>query len=187
MKKCFSCGAEMEDRARFCPRCGAPSEVKEEEHPEIVLEARAGNYPMKWHNFQMVVMIIGAILSVVNGFNTLTGNTYLSQGVSADQVYAVYPGLKSCDVVYGIAVIALGVYEWIVRNKLHKFSASGPSMLKSLYIASIAAELLYLAAASSATYLNMFTASTLGSIAGSVIFFIINSIYYSRRKELFTQ
>ena len=187
MKRCISCGAEIPEKQSFCPKCGTPiDEVQTTgDYSQTIPDLRAQNYSMKWHNFQMVIMIIGAILTMINGLMTISGTVYLRQGVSADNVYAVYPGLKSTDVMYGIAVICLGIFEWIVRNKLNKFCANGPTMLKTLYIASIAVELIYLAAASSATNINLFDASTIGSITGSVLFFIINSVYYGRRKGLF--
>ena len=45
----------------------------------------------------------------------------------------------------------------------------------------------FMAAASAATGVNLFTASTLGSVGGTVLFLFINSVYYSRRRELFTR
>ena len=199
MKTCINCGAQIEERNHFCPHCGTkcdntPEEKKPVEKPTFVLKEKPhektedpqeSQYPMKWHNFQMVIMILGGILAIANGLNQLTGNGYLGQGVTADQVYSRFPVLKSCDIFYGIILIALGVFELIVRSRLNKFQTNGPGSLKTLYILSIIGSLIYLGWASSATGISMFTYSNMGSLGSSVLFLIINSIYYSKRSSLF--
>ena len=143
-------------------------------------------FPMKWHRFQMVIMIIGSVITMIGGITYITGYAYTQQGFMAGDVYQTFPGLKACDVVYGIATIALGVFQLFVRNQLNQFRVNAPRLLTILYIAAIAIQLIYMAAASSATGVNLFTASTLGSVGGTVLFLFINSVYYSRRRELFT-
>ena len=197
MKTCINCGAEIEDRNKFCPHCGIRCESGEENESlvttpiESVPEARNESeqqiltHPMKWHNFLMVIMILGGIVTIANGLNTMMGSEYLSSGYNSTQVYRVYPGLKSCDTLYGIAMIAIGVFEFIVRSRLSKFRSNGPSSLKIMYVLSIIANLIYLAWASSATGISLFTSSNTGSLVASVLFLIINSVYYSKRSDLF--
>lgn len=191
MKKCPNCGAEMEEQNNFCPQCG--SRCDNGQVPESPAyqpsEGYSGDgtelYPMKWHKFLMVVMIIGAVLTAISGISTMAGLQYRSEGLEASYVYAVFPGLKSCDMVYGIVLIALSVFQIITRNRLKEFRANGPYSLRLLYILSIAVNVIYLAWGSSVTSVNLFTSANLGNIAGSVILLLINNSYYNKRRELF--
>ena len=191
MKTCSHCGAEIDEKNKFCPHCGAQCENTQEAESQVyqssenIPESRINPYPMRWHNFQMVMMIIGSILTVINGISIMSGTEYTRQGLVASSVYSSYPGLKSCDMFYGVVVIALGVFQFIVRNRLKQFRRNGPSSLRIMYILAIGAHLIYLVWASSATSINLFNSSNLGSIASSVILMIINSVYYSKRSELF--
>ena len=142
-------------------------------------------YPLKWHNFLMVVMVLGGIIAIVNGLNTITGMAYLQTGYSSSQIYSFYPELKSCDMVYGIITIAIGIFEFVVRSRLNKFKSNGPSSLTIMYVIAIVSLFIYLAWASSATRINMMTSSNLGSLVSNIIFLIVNGIYYSKRRELF--
>ena len=194
MKTCVNCGAQLEEQNNFCPHCGTKCEQAapayqpadpygqpSESHPET----GADRYPMKWHKFLMVVMIIGAVLTVINGASTMAGWHYTREGVDVSWVYWRYPGLKSCDMVYGVVLIALGVFQFIVRNRLNQFRSNAPGSLKMLYIISIAASLVYLAWASAATGMNMFDSTNLGTAVGNLIFLFINSSYYTKRSDLF--
>lgn len=198
MKTCKNCGAAIEEKNRFCSHCGtrcedgvdtssdtAPPAVLQENQHEETSTANINEYPMKWHNFQMVIMILGGILTIANGLSQLMGAGYMREGITAAQIYGRFPGLKSCDVFYGIVLIALGVYEFVVRNRLNKFQVNGPGSLKTLYFLSIAGSLIYLLWASSTTGVNLLTSDNLGSLISSVAFLCINSIYYSKRSSLF--
>ena len=191
MKTCSNCKAQIEDTSRFCRYCGAKCEdYNGTEEPvyspvESPAEAPANSYSMKWHKFLMVVMVISAIFTAIDGIGKITGAEYRSEGLVAEQVYSAYPGLKNCDTVYGIALIALGVFQFVVRNRLNQFRANGPFSLKIMYVISIVAGVIYIIWASSVIGINLFNTSNLGSIGGSVAFLIINSVYYSKRSELF--
>ena len=176
-KVCKACGQKTEADSKYCSNCGKP--VFEDS------EDLNNQYSMRWHDFQMVVMILGGVLAIANGLNQLMGSVYMGQGITADRIYSYYPGMKSCDTFYGIVLIALGVYEFIVRSRLNKFQTNGPNSLKVLYILSIVGGLIYLLWTSSSTGINMLNSSSLGSIGSSILFLIINSIYYSKRSSLF--
>ena len=178
VKVCKACGQKTEVDSKFCSNCG--KQIFEDGEG-----SKNNQYSMRWHDFQMVIMFLGGIITIGNGLNQLMGSVYTGQGIYVDRLYSYYPEMKSCDTFYGIVLIALGVFEFIVRSRLNKFQTNGPSSLKTLYILSIVGGLIYLLWASSATGINMFNSSSLGSIGSSIIFFIINSIYYSKRSSLF--
>ena len=187
MKKCVNCGAEMDDRERYCRKCGV---MLEDVYgiPETKNVMQQGKYPMKWHKFLMVILVLGSFFTIINGINTLLGSEYMGQGLTAEQVYNRFPGLKTADILYGLAMIALGVFQFVVRNHLNQFRSDGPGMLRAWYIATLIINLIYIFLVSSAVKvnaLNAFDSSTIGTLGASVFFLIVNSIYYYKRGELF--
>ncbi len=197
MITCINCGAEIEETSNFCPRCGARCErgkyiersvyVPTTSVADIQKESETQNrtYPLKWHNCLMVVMILGGIITVANGINYVMGLEYTGFDLYFMGAYKAFPALKSCNMFYGIAMIAIGIFEFIVRRRLNQFRENGPMSLKILYILSIAVNMVYDVWASSATNMNLFSYSSISSYSGIVILFVINSIYYSKRSELF--
>ena len=195
MIRCNSCGVEIDEQNKFCPHCGAKrediivveekAEEKDQQQNQPTSSSNTLGYPMKWHNFLMVVMIIGGIFTIINGITTMAGMEYTKEGLNSSYVYSRFPGLKSADIMYGIAMIIIGIFQFVVRNRLHDFRENGPRMLNILYIVSIIAQLLYIASASSAIGTSLFSSSTAGSLIASVVMLIINSVYYSHRRELF--
>lgn len=197
MKTCVHCGSVIEDKCRFCPNCGAacgdsrPAEGPADQVPadslqaESSAEAPANSYPMRWHRFLMVMMLISGVLTVANGLTAMTGSSYLIDGLEAEYIYSAFPGVKTCDQAYGVALIAIGVFEFIVRGRLRSFQRSGPLSMKVMYVLSIAANLIYLAAASSAAGIGLISSSFRESAVFSLVLLVINSIYYGRRRDLF--
>lgn len=197
MKTCVNCGAEISDNCKFCPECGTKCPGGEDHESTVYASSgqptdhqsgagpSANAYPMKWHNFLMVIMILGGIMTIINGAIAMTGSAYLGNGYDSSVVYSVFPGLKSCDMFYGVALIALGVFEFTVRSRLKRFCANGPGSLRIMYILFIAVGVIYLAWASSATGIRLFDSSNTGSLVASVSLLVINHVYYSKRSELF--
>ena len=120
MKTCIHCGAQMDDTSNFCPNCGTRCNDQNdmersvyqpyEEPRESVPEVRAEQYPMKWHKFLMVVMIISAVFTIINGISFIAGFEYseyqfTKYGANASMVYNAFPGLKTCDTFYGVETV----------------------------------------------------------------------------------
>ena len=194
MKTCKNCGAMIEDDAKTCDRCGASCEEnltvadkRPEENPDMFNfpPGQPAKYSLKWHNFLVVVLIIGAIFTAISAVRTFAGLDYRSEGIDPERVYSFYPGLKACDLLYGAAMICVAVYQIYVRNQLKNFRVNAPKLLSLLYIASLVINLIYLSAASNIIGESLFVAENIGTLVGSAAFLIINSVYYSKRKELF--
>ena len=195
MKICDKCGAEIEGKNNFCPYCGARCESgqgieRSVYHPAEAApepEVKANDYPMKWHNFLMVVMPLGAALTIFNGIKFMSGIQYhdSSRALDASYVYSVFPGLKACDLFYGIAMAALGVFQFVAWNRLYHYREKGPASIKVLYISYIISGVIYMIWASSVTGNGLSGASFFENIVSSVIMLIVNNIYYSKRKALF--
>ena len=195
MKKCSNCGTMIDDGYNYCPNCGMSCDNSSDRENESnnstddITDKKEGQYPLKWHRFMMVMMIISAVFTIINGFGVISGIEYVKEGLqppwSCSPCACAFPALKSCDVFYGIVIICLGIYQFVVRNSLNQFRKNGPSLLKSLYLLSIIAGIIYMSSVSSITGTNLFSSTNMGSVGSSVLFLILNSIYYSKRSELF--
>ena len=218
MKKCEGCGAYYSDFDRVCPHCGRADETMAEEQQVPVQEENADvlpgmaaetdvpkdpyhtnpettettsfakpvsdmGYSMKWHHFLMVTMIIGSVLTVISAFPLVTGTSY------PDSVYNAYPKLKSIDMIYGLASIAVAVFQIMVRNRLNSYRSDGPRMLMMLYGVTLVVNVVYMLSLSNmmAQYGIQTSAGTqiIGQIIAIVIVALINRSYYNKRKSLF--
>ena len=142
-------------------------------------------HPMKWHNFLMIAMVICAILTFCDGLNTLTGWNFGDANLKASRIDNLFPELKSCETFYGIALVVLGVYEFIVRNRLKNYWRNALGLLMFKYVFGIIIFLVYTIWASFAINGTVFDISGAVLSGLCVIFLIVNGIYYSKRKDLF--
>lgn len=101
----------------------------------------------------------------------MTGNVYeyeSSDILSAEIVYEQYGiGLHIADIIYGVILIGCSVYEIIVRFKLVRYRKNAPTLLNNVYIYYGVSGLFY------------------QIIVINVVFVIINTNYYNKRKHLF--
>ena len=211
MRVCESCGRENVDRNKFCVWCGhtflkdepeeetaaqeaAPFEevvtaeenLPAEEPEEEKAEDLQAKYPMKWHKFVMVLLIISAILSIADGIAVLSGAYIQSYRVSAERLYSYYPGLKTLTWAGGVISIALGVFRFTVRKRLKNFMENGPRSLYSLYVISIVVAVLTLLIGSAiiktpiTNYSKDWTKTALTACG-----LFLQKKYYDKRSELF--
>ena len=75
MKNCTSCGAPVKGSCKVCPYCQT---VLQDESGEGIAasETKAAEYPMRWHKFILVVLILGAV------YNFRTVSSHSSEGKS---------------------------------------------------------------------------------------------------------
>ena len=155
-------------------------------------------YPMRWHGFLMGMMIVVAIGAMISGIGYLTGFVYSSYSteysgttIRAEDVYRAFPGLKTCDIIYGISVICIGVYEIYVRNRLHAFRKDSVKFLLLLYAATLIVNIIYVISAASVMgyslgeFISEVDTSAKLQLFRPVLFALINGSYYNKRKALF--
>ena len=128
---------------------------------------------MKWFKFMInFALWIGAISNLVVGIQHLfPGSIALI-------------GPKWLNVLYGVALCALAVYQVSTRFALAKFKSNGPSMLYRIYIFNIILIIVYNVVLSATTGIRVF-AEIIGSVIGTLIWLLINMKYFNNRKHLF--
>lgn len=125
---------------------------------------------------------LSAVLSLWNGIKMLTGLVY---GGDAALVYRYLPTLKIVDMAYGVLILLCAALAIYARFMLAQYRRSGPPCLYALYIATNAADLLYVAATSLLLGESTLNSQTSSSCVTSVIFLLINITYFQKRKHLF--
>ena len=144
------------------------------DNPETHAEPEPDNpRSMKWHHFLMVFLIVQGIWMICGGISFITG---ISTGLN--KLYQMLPGLKACDMIHGIALTAIGIYVFIVRNQLKHFHRNARNSLVWMYILTILANLTYLIWASAVTGAAIIDYSAIGLLGISVVCLIISMIYY---------
>ncbi len=146
---------------------------------------------MAWYKFLIYfALIAGAILNIIYGINYITGGIYFSQTngqVSAEDVYYYYgDGLRFVDILFGLFLIAFAVFGIVLRNRLAKFKPDAPKLVYIFYAVSAGGSLLYaiLVAAITSTQIG---ASQVLSIITSIVFLILNVMYFRKREHLFVE
>lgn len=142
--------------------------------------------PMKWHKFLIYCGLwLGGVGNALTGLGLVTGSAYTSAGVTAEQVYSVFPTLKPVDVILGLVSIAIGVMLIVVRFDLARFKRNGPKKLLILYGVSAVFTLAYPLLASAMTGMSFTDLWDPATIVGSILGVVINKIYYDKRGQLF--
>lgn len=192
MKSCRICGTANEDTNMFCTECGAlfeenPSAFEEEAGSVgYIPPSLERHYPMKWHQFLMIVWFAGGILGIIRGLTILTGKIYSLYGTDSEIVYRFYPKLEQINSIYGFVCIALSIFQIIMCNRLNKFRKNGPRLMVIYFILSIISSFVYQIASNAAagTTSSNFVSNLLLT-AALIPYLIINIIYYRKRKDLF--
>lgn len=141
--------------------------------------------PMKWYKFLIYVsLFLSGLSNIFMGVQAVIGMQY-GDADTASQVYALYSGLKIVDIIYGAALVALGVYSFIVRSKLAHYRTGAPKHLLLLYALAFAMNLIYVAGASLATGMNLMSADVVMSLVISIIMIVANKVYFDKRAHLF--
>ena len=143
---------------------------------------------MKWHKFLVYFALwASALINLIMGIVTLTGAQY---GSYRDLVYAMLPGMKAPDLIYGLLLIVTAVFALITVLSLLKFKANGPKLLFLLYALVAVVTVIYVVW--SCIVLSKYDADlsdvitrTVASLITSVVMIIVNKIYYGKRAHLF--
>ncbi len=153
----------------------------------------AQNYRMAWFKFIIYFQLFANMAIML--YNALHGFFGITYGDDAALIYAVCPGLKAVDVIYGIICLVFIAGAVFIRQSLAHYKKNAPVMY-ILFIAVVqVAGLIYTFA--SLIVINMsvpyavesgiadVAANILGIVLGMAIFIPLNYVYFKKRKELF--
>ncbi len=144
---------------------------------------------MGWYKFLIYFSLFaGAVINIINGISTISGSQY---GGQADRVYTVLNGMKIVDVTYGILLIGIAALAIVARFQLAGLKRKGPALLYAYSISGMVATVVYLVLVGviisryGVNFGSIFDARIIGSILGSIIFLVINIIYFNKRRDIF--
>ncbi len=144
---------------------------------------------MKWYKFLIYfALFAGAVLNLISGVSYLNGTFHdseLGYEGATKHVYLLYPGLKTADILYGIAIIIIAVLAVVTRFALAKYKKNGPTLLLVYYAVGVVAGAIYTVAAKCIISENVDFTSAIISLGISVGMVILNKIYFDKRKHLF--
>ena len=143
------------------------------------------NYKLKWHKFLIYFALwAGAVVNAGSALRYINGTVYEE---NSEAVYALFSGLRTVDLAWGLVLLAMSAYMIYVRFQLAGFRIDAPRKLSILYIASLAASAVYLLALSAVTHqsLGSFMGDIVAPMFGSILMLFINQNYYGKRLELF--
>ena len=185
---CPKCGSEIKDGAKFCVSCGEPVEAQSVQTTYVDEDGLIHpKRPMKWFKFLIYFYLWAeAVLNIIGGIGILTGASYQGQ---ADLVYAMIDGLKGFDIFIGLYSIALGGFAIFVRFRLANYKKNGPLMIMIQYIAVAVLALIYIIGMNAIvpSYILEFVdlSSMYSNLIVSIVFVIVNHIYFQKRSDMF--
>ncbi len=179
---CKKCGKFISDDKSICPYCGAdPKAVQELTN----VNAMQDQPPMKFYKFMIYFSLFAAaVVSYIGGLTLVTGIQY---GSLADNVYAVFPGMKVIDILYGLFIFGYATYIIFVRQALAKYKVGAPKMVAIMYIMNLASTIIYNILGSIVTQISIFSLliENITSLIGLIIFWVVTTIYFNKREHLF--
>lgn len=215
---CSKCGSQVADGAAFCGNCGAPVNAQPTPPPQqpqydpnqyqyqapqqpfapqgqpygAVPPVQAPALGMKWFKFLIYFLLFAiGILNIIGGITALTGGQYVVEGKDVSKaVYLLFPDLKTVDIIYGIACILLGVFQFYIRFQLAGYKTKAPSYITVMYIITAVVAAVYSFAVvgivpDQIVGHDELIGQGIGSIVGAVVMLIVNKTYFDKRKNLF--
>ena len=210
---CSNCGAQVSDQAKFCSSCGQPIQQQSQQPQPAQASYGQQSYqqsyaqpsyspashapvaplaplPMNWHKFLVYFGLwAGAVYNLLAGILVLTGKHY---GSDSKLIYYFIPSLKTPDVIFGIAVLAMAVMGVITAINLLSYKALGPKLLCIFYLVGGCITLIYIIWASSilsdyGASVGSVIASAIVGLVIDVLMFIANKVYYGKRASMFVR
>ena len=124
-------------------------------------------------------------MNLITAFKFLTGMVYGSRD-DAEMVYAVFGGgLKAVDMISGVLLLVAVVVAVMAALAIIKFKASARPLVIAVYALIIAVNIFYVIATSAILGSSTLDGATAGSTVASIVFLIINIIYFGKRKHIF--
>lgn len=143
--------------------------------------------PMKWYKFIIYFQLFAAMaLNTLSGISAFTGAQYDGE---ADLVYRVFEGLKTVDILMGVACILLAVGDLVARQKLSGFKRDAIQWYLGVMAATVVVSVIYIIAVCAITEMPFMDAMKEGNFRGSlwmgIVMLAINYTYFQKRRDMF--
>ena len=163
--------------------------------PDVVIGPNGQQLGMNWFKFIIYVQLfLTSLGALYNAYQLLSGKIYDNdQGVTAEQIFRIFPSLKTVGFVSGILFLVVAGGAIFTRFQLAGFKKNGPMFYFIVIGSIIFANFIYVIAAVSEVKKYGFPASSIvqpsivGQIIGYVILVVCNIIYFNNRKKLFVK
>ena len=178
---CNTCGAELEEGAKFCPKCGNPV------GDAVNAPVQTQEVKLGWANFlSRFALWAGAVINLYNAIMMFTGLVYVSSGMTAAEVYEMFGApLKTVDMIYGVILLVAVVVAIIAALSIIKFKAISGKMVCLVYAIIVLSDIGYVAATTAILGLSTMTPGIAANMAIGVVMIVINTIYFNKRKHIF--
>jgi hypothetical protein len=139
---------------------------------------------MKWHKVLVFFLWFGAALNLLSGISYLIGGLYSD---SLFDVYAIYPELRLFELVYGVAIIAFGIFQFFMRGRLKGLYKGAPKLLMANYVLLIVLNVAasVIPAVIAPEFVDLDYALLIGNVIGCFVGMAINIPYYKKRDIMF--
>ena len=143
---------------------------------------------MKWHKFLLILLWLGAALNIVSGIGYAFGGELL-YGEFGAEIYAAAPALATFDLACGGAMILFGLFQFFMRGRLKRLCKNGPALLYASYIIIAIINIVTAVGPSviAPQYLTFDTTTVMSSVFSAILWLSINSSYYKKRMDMFTE
>ena len=134
------------------------------------------SYGMKWHKFLLFCLLLGGIVNLIVG------------GMSFISLLAVDATTAIILILSGAICVAQGVFNFVVHGRLKGLYANGPKLLVAMYIFQLVTGLVNSIVPSilSPELYPLDSSTITGTITGAIVAIAINSAYYKKRADMFT-
>lgn len=194
---CSRCGENNIDTAKFCKSCGASliqyqkanqMGTNAQKIPEVNQGINSGiNLGMKWYKFIIYVQLfLLAISEIVSAIIVFTNNKY---GDSTKYMYFAYSKLKTIDMIDCLLGLIIAVVAIYTRMQLAQFKKRAIADYLSLLIAQVVRLIFY--AISFYTIIERLDSTYIAGvgvqIVALIVMYILNYIYFGKRKHYFVK
>lgn len=178
---CKRCYSEIDDSCLYCPNCNAPTG----DNPlNLYGSDHKPWHPMKWYKFLIYfALFAGAALNLLSAIWGLKGRYYAF-------TYEAYPALRTFEVIFSFALIALSALILFTRSRLARFRRNGPACLYATYATALVLQLAnYIGAASiqHTSFFDLLDVNFFVTIITSTLLIALSRIYFKKRLSRFNR
>ncbi len=155
-------------------------------------ETNIGGHKMKWYKFLIYFWLpVSIFVGILDGVFMIIGLHWDNGAVALEGITMNLSVIKIIDIVVGVLYICSGCLAWAARHTLARFRTSAITWLNLFFVCDVVLSILYtiglyLATDTFVQFVHSwhFIGLLLSALV-SIIFILINQIYFDKRRDLF--